>query len=73
MKSYRGMPSAFVDKSVFEAAAIRRLLKNENVLRRDWLSTIAIGRIKLVVSEADLDEAGKILDATTESADKSDD
>jgi hypothetical protein len=74
LRSYRDMPSAFVDKSVLEAAGIRCLLQDENVVRMDWLWSNAVGGIKLVVSEVDLDEAAKILDATEiDSTNKSDD
>ncbi len=61
LRVYRDMPAAFVDKSVLDAAGIRCFLQDANVVRMDWLWSNAMGGIKLVVSEAESEDAEKIL------------
>jgi hypothetical protein len=64
LRKYRDMPSAFVEKSVLEAAGIECFLQDDNVVRMDWLWSDAIGGIKLVLRQQDAEEAEKILSET---------
>jgi hypothetical protein len=63
LRTYRDMPAAYVDKSVLDAAGIRCFLQDANIVRMDWLWSNAMGGIKLVVNEADAEDAKSILDA----------
>jgi len=63
LRVYRDMPAALVDKSVLDAAGVPCFLQDANVVRMDWMWSNAIGGIKLVVSEADVQDAAKILDS----------
>lgn len=57
------MPAAYVDKSVLDAAGIRCYLQDANMVRMGWLWSNAMGGIKLVVREADVEDAAKILES----------
>jgi hypothetical protein len=63
LRLYRDMRAAYVDKSVLDVAGIRCYLQDANIVRMDWLWSNAMGGIKLVVREADAEDAAKILDS----------
>lgn len=63
LRVYRDMPAAYVDKSVLDAAGIRCYLQDANMVRMGWLWSNAMGGIKLVVREADVEDAAKILES----------
>jgi hypothetical protein len=61
LRKYRDMPEAFVAKSILDAAGIESFLQDDNVVRMDWLWSNAMGGIKLIVREKDVEDAEKIL------------
>ena len=65
LRHYRDMPEAFIAKSVLENAGIECLLQDDNLVRMDWFWSNALGGIKLVVREKDVEEAEKILNDTS--------
>ncbi len=63
LRAYRDMPAAFVAKSMLHAARIRCFLQDANVVGMDWMWSNAVGGIKLVVGENDVEDAVRILNA----------
>ena len=55
------MPGAFLFSSVLDSAGIECYLADENTIRMDWLWSNLLGRIKLCVRRADVDEASSLL------------
>ena len=71
VRRYRDMPQAFVEKSVLEDAGIECFLQDDNVVRMDWLWSNAMGGIKLVVRQKDVEEAESILSQGPSDAEES--
>lgn len=65
LRRYRDMPEAFVARSLLEDAGIQAFLQDDNVVRMDWFWSNAIGGIKLVVRQKDMEESEKLLTAAT--------
>jgi hypothetical protein len=62
LRIYRDITEAMVDRTALESAGILCFLYDDNLIRLDWFVSNAIGGAKLVVSESDAADAGKILD-----------
>jgi Putative prokaryotic signal transducing protein len=58
---YRDMPEAFVARSVLESAGIECLLRDENLVRMDWLYSNMIGGMRLQVGAEDEAAARELL------------
>jgi hypothetical protein len=67
------MPEAFAAKSLLEDAGIESFLQDDNVVRMDWFWSDAIGGIKLLVRQKDVEESEKVLTATPGDADEAND
>ncbi len=61
LRLYRDITAAMVDRTTLESAGIDCFLFDDNPVRLDWFISNAIGGVKLVVPEEDVEEAGKIL------------
>lgn len=73
LRRYRDMPEAFAAKSLLEDAGIESFLQDDNVVRMDWFWSDAIGGIKLLVRQKDVEESEKVLTATPGDADEAND
>jgi hypothetical protein len=61
LRRYRDLPQAFVEKSVLEDEGIACYLQGDNVMGMDWLWSNAMGGIKMLVRQVDVEEAERIL------------
>lgn len=58
---YDGMPEAHIAMGRLEAECIEAWLADEHMVQTDWLYSIAVGGIKLLVASRDAQRASKIL------------
>jgi len=61
LRQYRDMPLALTDRMILQAAGIDCYLYDENLIRLDWLWSNLLGGVKLVVRQADFEDAQELL------------
>lgn len=62
LRQFRDVPAALLAKSILDSAAIECFLANVNTIRLDWLWSNALGGVKLLVREGDVEAADELLD-----------
>lgn len=65
---YDTLPDAYIALGRLQAEGIPCMLADQNLVQTDWLYSIAVGGIKLMVDSAHLDQALRVL-ATDYSSD----
>ena len=65
LRRFRDLPEALLAKGRLETAGINCFLADENMVRMDWFISNLLGGVKLMVDEADAEEAASILDQPT--------
>lgn len=61
LRKFRDLPEALLAKGSLESAGIECSLADDNMIRLDWFYSHAIGGIKLMVDQADLEAAEQVL------------
>jgi len=61
LRKFRDLPEALLAKGSLESAGIECALADDNMVRLDWFYSNAIGGIKLLVDEDDLEAAEQLL------------
>lgn len=56
------VPAALLAKSILDSAEIECFLAHVNTIRMDWLWSNALGAVKLLVRESDMEAAEELLD-----------
>jgi len=61
LRNFRDLPEALLAKGSLESAGIECSLADDNMVRLDWFYSNAIGGIKLMVDQADVEAAEQVL------------
>lgn len=62
IKKFRDLPEATIARSMLESAGIECFLHDDNLVRLDWFISNALGGIKLLVREDDVEAARELLE-----------
>jgi hypothetical protein len=62
LRQFRDVPAALLAKSILDSAEIECFLADVNTIRLDWLWSNALGGVKLLVRESDVEAAEELLD-----------
>ena len=62
VRQFVDVPSALLAKSVLDSAEVDCFLADANTVRMDWLYSNAIGGVKLVVREEDVESVNQLLE-----------
>jgi hypothetical protein len=65
LRRFRDLPEALLAKGRLETSGINCFLADDNMVRLDWFISNLLGGVKLMVDEADVDEAESILTQPT--------
>jgi len=65
LRRFRDLPEALLAKGRLETAGINCFLADDNMVRLDWFISNLLGGVKLMVDEAEAEEAASILDQPT--------
>ncbi len=65
LRRFLNLPEALLAKGRLETAGINCFLADDNMVRLDWFISNLLGGVKLMVDEADIDEAESILTQPT--------
>lgn len=62
LRRFRDLPEALLAKGRLEASGINCFLADDNMVRLDWFISNLLGGVKLMVDEADVEDAESVLD-----------
>jgi hypothetical protein len=65
LRRFRDLPEALLAKGRLETSGINCFLADDNMVRLDWFISNLLGGVKLMVDEADAEEADAILNQPT--------
>ena len=62
LRTYMNVPEALLAKSILDSAEIQCFLADESIIRLDWFLSNALGGVKLLVRQEDVESASALPD-----------